>query len=194
MTHSRRRRQRRTYPELQARHGDFVHVAGKPIGFAAEVDRVVSNIDHVWITIRVGEGESLRIALSTHSRQNAAAGFDARVRVGMIGSSWTELPATGLQTCAGLDYRAIEAATPVNDTAYERPALEAMLMETTDRAIFIEAWGELYVRDHLGLHQVHSRRASCSVLTDYLGRDGAIRFYFPDATATMLLLKFCGQS
>ncbi|MDP9004820.1 MAG: hypothetical protein M3N12_08520 [Verrucomicrobiota bacterium] len=194
MTHSRRRRPRRTYPELQAKHGDFIHVAGNPIGFATEIDRIVSNIDHVWITLRVGEGESLRIALSTHSRQNAAAGFDARVGVGMIESSWTELPVTGLQTCAGLDYRAIEAATPTAYTAYERPALETMLMETTDRAIFIEAWGELYVRDHLGLHQVHSRRASCSVLKDYLGRDGAIRFYFPDATATMLLFKFCGQS
>jgi hypothetical protein len=168
-------------------------VAGKPIGFATETDRAVSNIDHVWITIQLGLADSLRIALSTHSRQNAAAGFDARVRVGMIAAPWTELPVAGLQTCAGLDYRAIEAATPLSYSGYERPALEAMLMEATGRAIFLEAWGELYVRNHLGLHQIHSRRASCSVLTDYLGRDGAIRFYFSDATSTMLLLKFCGQ-
>jgi hypothetical protein len=193
MTHSRRRPQRRTYPALRAKHEEFVHVAGRPIGFATEIDKVVSNIDHVWITIEVGLAEPLRIALSTHSRQNAAAGFDARVRVGMITSRWTELPVAGLQTCAGLDYRAIEAATPIAYIGYERPALEAMLMETTGRATFIEAWGELYVRNQLGLHQIHSRRASCSVLTDYFGRDGAIRFYFPDATTAMLLLKFCGQ-
>jgi hypothetical protein len=94
----------------------------------------------------------------------------------------------------GLDYREIETAGPVTYLDYERPALEALLVEKTGRAIFIEAWGEFYFRNHLGIHQVHSRRASCSVLQDYIGRDGAIRFYFGgDATAEMLLLKFCGQ-
>ena len=72
-----------------------MHVAGEPISFAAEIDQVVSNIDHFWITVRIGKAGSLRIALSTHSRQNAAAGFDPRVRVGMIASTWLELPATG---------------------------------------------------------------------------------------------------
>ena len=76
---------------------------------------------------------------------------------------------------------------------FDRPALEVLLTEKTRRALFIEAWGELYVRIHLGLHQVHSRRASCSVLTDYVGRDGAIRFYYPDRTAELLLFKYCGQ-
>lgn len=28
---------------------------------------------------------------------------------------------------------------------------------------------------------------------EYIGRDGAIRFYFRDATAEMLLFKYCGQ-
>ncbi|MEN3370715.1 MAG: hypothetical protein V7609_2858 [Verrucomicrobiota bacterium] len=92
-----------------------------------------------------------------------------------------------------MDYHTIEAATPVIYVEQERPALEALLAENTGRAVFIEAWGELYVRTHLGLHQVHSRRASCSVLSDYIGRDGAIRFYYPDATALMLLFKYCGQ-
>ena len=44
------------------------------------------------------------------------------------------------------------------------------------RATFFEAWGELYFRNQLGIHQVHSRRASCSVPQDHIGRDGAIRF------------------
>ena len=171
-----------------------MRVAGVPIAFAAETDKVASNIDHFWITVGMGHGESLRIALSTHSRQNAAAGFDPRVRVGVVTSAWRELPAPGVLTCRGLDYREIEAAGPVTYIEYERPALEALLAEKTGRAIFIEAWGEFYFRNHLGIHQVHSRRASCSVLQDYTGRDGAIRFYFgSDATAEMLLFKYCGQ-
>jgi hypothetical protein len=172
-----------------------VHVAGVPIAFAAETDRVPGNIDHFWITIGMGRGEPIRIALSTHSRQNAAAGFDPRVRVGVVASAWRELPAPGLLACRGLDYREIEAGGSVTYIEYERPALEALLAEKTRRARFIEAWGELYVRNHLGIHQVHSRGASCSVPQDFKGRDGAIRFYFGDnATAELLLFKYCGQA
>ena len=171
----------------------MVRVAGEPIAFAAEIDNVASNIDHFWITIRMGDLGPLRIALSTHSRQNAAAGFDPRLRVGLIATTWQGLPAAGMVDSPGLDYARLEAETPVRFVEYERPALEALLTEKTRRALFIEAWGELYVRTHLGLHQVHSRRASCSVLSDYVGRDGAIRFYLRDGTAEMLLFKYCGQ-
>jgi hypothetical protein len=171
-----------------------VHVAGVPIAFAAETDRVVANIDHFWITVGTGSGEPIRIALSTHSRQNAAAGFDPRVRVGVVASTWRELPLAGMTGCRALDYQEIEAAQPVTYIAYERPMLEALLDEKTGRALFIEAWGELYIRTHLGIHQIHSRRASCSVLQDYKGRDGAIRFYYGhNAIAEMLLFKYCGQ-
>ena len=171
-----------------------MHAAGVPIAFAAETDRVPSNIDHFWITIGMGSGEPIRIALSTHSRQNAAAGFDPRVRVGIVASAWRELPAAGMIGCRGLDYQEIEAAGPVAYIDYERPALETLLAEKAGRALFIEAWGELYVRNHLGIHQVHSRRASCSVLQDHKGRDGAIRFYFAEEARTELMLfKYCGQ-
>jgi hypothetical protein len=171
-----------------------VHVAGVPIAFAAETDRVPSNIDHFWISLGMGGGEPIRIALSTHSRQNAAAGFDPRVRVGIVASAWRELPAAGMIGYRGLDYREIEAADPVTYTEYERAALETLLTEKAGLALFIEAWGELYVRNHLGIHQVHSRRASCSVLQDYKGRDGAIRFYFAEEARTELMLfKYCGQ-
>jgi hypothetical protein len=115
------------------------------------------------------------------------------MRIGTVASPWTELPAAGLLPSPGLDYHTIEAVTPVAYVEYERPALEALLAENAGRALFIEAWGELYVRNHIGIHQVHSRRASCSVLSDYIGRDGAIRFYYSDATAGMLLFKYCGQ-
>ena len=141
----------------------------------------------------MGTGEPLRIALSTHSRQNAAAGFDPRLRIGIVPSVWKELPPPGLLKSPGLDYRQIEAGSLVTFAEYDRPSLEALLTDKTRRAIFIEAWGELYVRTHQGIHQVHSMRASCSVLRDFVGRDGAIRFYFPDGTTELLLFKYCGQ-
>ena len=169
-------------------------MAGTPIAFAAEADRVPANIDHFWITIGIGGTEPIRIALSTHSRQNAAAGFDPRVRVGIVTSSWLKLPMPGMAGIRGLDYQEIEAAESVTYVHYERPALETLLAGKAERALFIEAWGDLYLRHELGVHQIHSRRASCSVLQDYIGRDGAIRFYFGDnATAEMLLFKYCGQ-
>ena len=186
-----RRKERRTYPGLN--HGDLVQVVGTPIAFAAEIDRVPANIDHFWITIGIGTGEPIRIALSTHSRQNAAAGFDPRIRVGIVTSNWSDLPTTGMEKSPGLDYRAIEGASLVTYFEYERPALEVLLTDKAKRSELIEAWGELYVRTHVGIHQVHSMRASCSVPRDFVGRDGAIRFYFPDKTAELLLFKYCGQ-
>jgi hypothetical protein len=191
LPHRRKPPRRHGYPEL--RHGDLVHVAGKPIAFAAEIDRVPANIDHFWITLGTGTGESIRIALSTHSRQNAAAGFDARMRVGIVTTTWKELPVAGLVKSTGLDYHALENVSSVTYVEYERPALEHLLTEKTSSAILIEAWGELYVRTHLGIHQVHSMRASCSVPRDFAGRDGAIRFYFDDGHAELLLFKYCGQ-
>jgi hypothetical protein len=189
----RRGKQRGPRDHLGLSPGDLVHVAGTPIAFAAEIDRVPANIDHFWITIGLGAGEPVRIALSTFSRQNAAAGFDPRMRVGIVVSSWSELPPAGLVKSPGLDYRTIEAASPVSYLEYERPALELLLADKAKRAALIEAWGELYVRTHAGIHQVHSMRASCSVPRDFVGRDGAIRFYFPDGTAEMILFKYCGQ-
>ena len=192
MPHRRRKHTKRR--DFHFDHGEIVHVAGTPIAFAAETDRVPANIDHFWITIGMGTGEPIRIALNTHSRQNAAAGFDPRLRIGVVASTWTELPPPGLLKSPGLDYRQIEAASAVTYVEYARPELEALLMDKARRAIFIEAWGELYVRTHLGIHQVHSMRASCSVLRDFVGRDGAIRFYFvEDARSELLLFKYCGQ-
>jgi len=191
LPHRRRKQTTRGYPGFN--HGDLVHRAGIPIAFAAEIDRVPANIDHFWIKIGIGVDEPIRVALSTHSRQNAAAGFDARMRVGVIASTWNELPAAGLTKSSGLDYHLLEAASPVAYVEYERPRLEVLLTDKTKRALFIEAWGELYIRVHVGIHQVHSMRASCSVPRDLVGRDGAIRFYFRDKTAEMLLFKYCGQ-
>ena len=181
---------------LGVSHGELVHVAGTPIAFAAEVDLIPSNIDHFWITLEIDHNELLRIALNTHSRQNAAAGFDPRIRVGVISSIWRELPPAQIIKSRGLDYTEIEAkaGAPITFVEYERPALETFLEERCTRSIFIEAWGEFYLRKERGIHQVHSRRASCSVTKDEIGRDGAIRFFFNEnQTAEMVLLKYCGQ-
>ena len=153
-----------------------------------------ANIDHFWITIGLGTGEPIRIALSTHSRQNAAAGFDPRMRLGIIPSTWNELPPAGVEKSPGMDYRVIDATSAVVYAECERPKLEILLADKSKRAVFIEAWGELYVRTHVGIHQVHSMRASCSVPRDFAGRDGAIRFYFTEGKlAELLLFKYCGQ-
>ncbi len=189
----RRNKHRNRFARLELAHGDIVHVAGSPISFAAEIDRLPANIDHFWITLGLGTGEPIRISLSTHSRQNAAAGFDPRIRLGTVAARWSELPSPGLTKSPGLDYAVIERAAPVTYLEYARPALEVLLTDKAKRATLIEAWGELYVRTHIGIHQVHSMRASCSVTRDLIGRDGAIRFYFPDGTAEMLLFKYCGQ-
>ena len=190
-----RHRQRKKYPEFRSRQGELVVVAGELVEYAAETSRDPINIDHFWITIRTGHPGLLRIALSTFSRINARAGFDPRVRVGIVASRWTELPAAGVFESRGLDYAEIESKNVVHYAEYERPALEELLLRKIGRSVFVEAWGEFYARDHLGIHQVHSRRASCGVSLDYQGRDGAIRFYFgDDSTAEMLLFKYCGQA
>jgi hypothetical protein len=191
LPHRHQQRRRQAFPELS--HGDLVHVVGTPIAFAAEIDRVPANIDHFWITLGTGTGEPIRIALSTHSRQNAAGGFDSWMRVGIVPSTWQTLPVAGLIKSTGLDYNALENFSPVTYIDYERPALELLLTAKTRDAVLIEAWDELYVRTHLGIHQVHSMRASCSVPRDLHGRDGAIRFYYADARAELLLFKYCGQ-
>ncbi len=105
-----RRAKRNKNLQFRSRQGEFLRAAGQPIAFAAETGRVPGNIDHFWITLRIGNGDPLRIALSTHSRQNARAGFDPRLRVGVVISAWSELPEPGLHACARLDYHEIESS------------------------------------------------------------------------------------
>lgn len=146
------------------------------------------------MTLDAGDIGRFEVAISTCSKRNRDAGFDARMRVAVIASNWVALPAAGLMPCDRLDYGELEALSACEFSIYERPALEQLLAEKTSRAVVVEAWGALFVRSRIGMHQVHSRRASCSVAQDIVGRDGAIRFYFDEERATeMLLLKYCGQ-
>jgi hypothetical protein len=180
--------------DVAFRADEFVVAAGELVAFEKETDTDPDRIDHFWITIRAGNFSRLRISISTWSLKHAADGFDPRMRVGVFPSTWSELPLSGVFPAAGLNYADFERASPIVYHEMDRPALEELLVAKARRAVFVEAWGALYLRDHLGIHQVHSRRASCSVRSDHIGRDGALRFFYREhSAAEMLLFKYCGQ-
>jgi hypothetical protein len=180
--------------KFSPQRGAFVRVGGTPVGYAIERNADANRIDHLTITLRAGEFGVVIIALNTYSLRSLNAGVDPRIRLAIIGSTWNTLPPAGVSPSAGLDYSLLEKQSEVAYREYERVSLEAFLIENINRSAFIEGWGEFYLRDHSGIHQVHSRRASCAVQSDYYGRDGAIQFYFQEnRAAELLLFKFCGQ-
>lgn len=188
------RHPRRTPHALAPRQEEFVHVAGEIQSVIVETSDDERKIDHVWLDIRAGEHGALRISLSTLSRISRNAGLDPRVRLGVLPLIWTELPQPGVEPADVFDYAAIEAAHRIQYVTHERHALEMLLVDKARRAIFAEAWGELYARSHAGVHQIHSRRASFAVHEDVIGKDGALRLYFaPGNQCEMLLFKFAGQ-
>jgi hypothetical protein len=179
--------------ELTAHRGQFVRVAGEPAGFAIEQATDPERIDHLWISVRAGRFGLLRITVNTSSLRNRDLGFDPRIYFGIVESNWSQLPLPGLFTSEPFDYAAVSASETVRFHQYERTALENLIQEKVGDALFVEGWGEFYVRGHPGIHQVHSRRASHAFTTDHLGRDGGLRLYFKDGYAEMLLFKFYGQ-
>jgi hypothetical protein len=160
-----------------------------------EIEPAVSadRVDHVWFTVNVPPCGSVLVSVNTLSRISRAAGFDSRMRVGMVPSVWEELPEPFMEEFPGLDYGKIEAEHAIEYHLYEHDPLAELLVAKGRAAICIEAWGELYRRHHLGMHQIHSRRASGAVRQNLMGQDGAIRFYLPDRTAELYLFKFTGQ-
>jgi hypothetical protein len=79
-----------------------------------------------------------------------------------------------------------------------RVEAENLLLDLCQRADHLEAWGMPYhQRRSPGLHQIHSRRASCAVKEDHRGEDGGLKFYGKGADNiwwVMVLTKFCGQA
>jgi hypothetical protein len=174
--------------------GAFVRVAGTPVSYTIERNPDASRTDHLTMTVRAGEFGVVAIALSTYSLRSLDAGCDPRIRLAIIESNLSALPSAGVSPSAGLDYSILEAQNAIVYREYERSALESLLIEKISRAVLIEGWGEFYVRSHIGIHQVHSRRASGAVQTNYVGRDGALRFYFNEhRVSELLLFKFSGQ-
>ncbi|HZJ15496.1 MAG TPA: hypothetical protein VFD27_10615 [Chthoniobacteraceae bacterium] len=171
----------------------FVHVTGVPYAIEMEQAEDLARLDHVWLTLEVPPFGRVRAVINTLSRLNRDAGFDARVRVAIVAGSWSEKPETGLLEEQGQDYALIESAVPVSYRFYEHEALAELLISRAKKAVRAEVWGDLYAKDHLGVHQIHCRRASCAVSTDLKNRDGALKLYYGDNTAELFLFKFCGQ-
>lgn len=172
----------------------FIHAVGGELRATVEFHRDPSHVDHVWITMDVGLPDRLTVSINTFSRRNHDAGFDARIRLGLHRENWTTLPPRGVEPQSGLDYADHEASANIFYEHYQREKLEDLLLLTSHEAILLEAWGSPYFRKgRPGLHQVHSRRASCAVSDDIRNLDGALRFYLPDRSSTLFLFKFCGQ-
>ena len=181
--------------DLALRADDFVRGAGEIVRYAPESGIDPDRIDHFWITLRAADVGLVQVSISTRSLRHFTDGFDPRMRIAILPGSWETLPPSGLAPVRGLNYAELQSEKPLVFEPIERIALEHLLAAKCGRAIFIEAWGAFYLRFGLGIHQVHSRRASCSVRTNYLGRDGALRFFYRDHSATeMVLFKYCGQA
>ncbi len=181
------------FERIRTRPSKFVHVCGIPYAVALETAEDPAEIDHIHLTLEVPPYGRLRAAVNTFSRLNRDAGFDSRIRMGIVSSTYEKKPDPGLEELPGQDYAQLEAILPIAYEFYEHAALAELLMEKMKRAIRADAWGELYARDHLGIHQIHSRRASCAVALDLHNRDGALQLYYPDNVSELLLFKFCGQ-
>ena len=174
----------------------LVHAVGGELEARVEDHPNPDYIDHVWITMDTGTGDRPLIAINTLSKLNRSAGFDSRVRVGLVRETWAHLPPRGIEEARRFDYREIEDGTNVFYEHHVRERLEELLFDLTNRAILLEVWGAPYLnRRRLGLHQIHSRGASCAVANHVEGRDGALRFYYEhEQTSDLVLFKFCGQT
>ena len=181
------------FERIRTRPAKFVHVRGVPYTVAPEVAETPDDSDHIHLTLEVPPFGRLRAAVNTFSKLNRAAGFDPRIRMGIVPAPYEKKPDPGLEEVPGQDYAQLEAILPIDYVPYEREVLAALLMEKMKRALRAEVWGELYAREHLGIHQIHSRRASCADTRDLRNRDGALKLYYPDGLSELLLFKFCGQ-
>ncbi|MDB6171833.1 MAG: hypothetical protein JWL59_1144 [Chthoniobacteraceae bacterium] len=172
----------------------FVHVAGVPYSAQRELQRDRNKVDHVLITLAAGEFGQLAAAVNTFSWLNGNAGFDPRVRLGVVASTWSETPPVGIEETSGFDYAEIEAREQVEFLFQDQELLAARLIAKTRAAVRIELWGELYARRTIGIHQIHSRRASNAMPMEVRNRDGALKFYYREQNAAELFLfKFDGQ-
>jgi len=173
----------------------FVHAVGGDLQAQVEEHHDPAHIDHVWITMDAGSSRRLFVSVNTLSKRNRDAGFDSRVRAGILRGTWKNPPQRGAEACPGFDYAEFEGRANIYFEHYDRESLEELLVETTLRATLLEVWGTPYFRRYRpGIHQIHSRRPSCAVSEDFPNRDSALRFYFAnDQTCALFLFKFCGQ-
>jgi hypothetical protein len=182
------------YERIRTSPPKFVHVTGVP--YIVEIPTVEdpAEVDPVWITLEVPNVGRIRAVINTVSRLSRDAGVDARVRLCIHKSPWEEKPQTGLIECDGQNYGLLEALDSLTYDPYEQEELAQLLAAKAKTAVRAEVWGDLYARDHLGIRQIHSRRASNALPSDIVGRDGALKLYYNDDNeAELFLFKFSGQ-
>ena len=172
----------------------LVHLVGDHLMARVEKPDHKFSPDHVWISMDPGFSIRFMVSVNTYSIRNGQAGFDPRVRLGILRGTWSSLPERGVSECHHFSYDEIKGIEEVDFLPLERVFLEQMLLDRAHQAILLEAWGSPYLREVPGIHQIHSRRASCAVPETAHGADGALRFYFhEERRMEMLLFKFCGQ-
>jgi hypothetical protein len=186
-----RRRGPRIFQEIAT---PLVRVVGDHLKGRVETPGHIRHPDHFWISVDPGFGMRILVSVNTCSHRNAEAGFDPRVRLGILRGNWEELPERGFNECRRFSYGDLPGQDTVDFRPLERVVLEQLLLDRVSAAAMIEVWGAPYHRDHPGIHQIHSRSASCAVAESSEGLDGALRFYFGEERRTeTLLFKFCGQ-
>lgn len=180
---------------LRAKYPDFVHAVGGDLRARLEDHPNPAYVDHVWITMDIGAPQRVLVSINTQSKRNRDAGFDDRIRVGIVRGTAAHRPPRGMAACRCFDYAEVEHDTNVFYEHHTRADLENLLLRAAARAVLLEVWGAPYhSKRHPGIHQIHSRRASCAVTEDVRGQDGALRFYYAEEQQTELMLfKFCGQ-
>lgn len=182
-------------PNDQAELKGPCRAVGVPLFGEIEPNANPLRVDHVWLMIDAGMSRPLKLAINTTSIRNRDAGFDPRVRVGLIRETYGNLPERGIFPHPGLDYSFLESTHNIFYEHFEHHHLEGFLIQKIEGAILVEVWGELYSRPrNWGVHQIHCRRASSGVPEDLLGRDGALKFFYRrDNACETFLFKFCGQ-
>jgi hypothetical protein len=175
----------------------MLRAVGGELDAEVEVARDAGKVDHVWVTMSCGKPGRVVVSVNTISLRNAEAGFDPRVWMGRVSGTSPHLPQRGWTEAGAFDYEEFARAHTLFFEPLERKEVEHSLQVQCRQAILLEAWGEPFRRRTLdGLHQIHSRRASCAVSDDVRGRDGGLKFYKAAEEGfqwTILLFKFCGQ-
>jgi len=172
----------------------FVHVIGVPYAVEREAAGESGGGDRVWITVEAPPFGRLRVSVNTTSLLSRGAAADPRIRVGIVTSRWDEKPAPGLSEDRGQNYAKLEAAFKATCVEMEQEDLATLLTERLKRAVRTEVWGDLYAQEHLGVRQLHCRRASAALRDDLQNRDGALKLYYPEEnSAELFLFKFAGQ-
>lgn len=185
----------RRYPAWWPGDETLVWISGDVVTARIEDTAQPENIDHVWFSVDIGSRLPVEVSINTRSLKNALAGFDPRIRAGVVRGSWSVLPGRGVRAMPeGFEYAVVEQSENVFYEHLARSQMEDLLVTTSERCLRLEVWGMPYHHRRPGIHQIHSRRSSCAVASNVVGFDGGLKFYFAEQHATeMWMFKFCGQ-